>query len=78
VSPREWACPVEIRGFERRYADAVGGDSMQALCLATWLLRSRFKDFLSKGGRVLDAEDGSVWDPLGVMAIFGAPGGDAA
>lgn len=78
VSSREWACPVEIRGFERRYVDARGGASMQALCLATWLIRSRLEDFIAKGGRVLDVEDGSDWDARGVMAIFGPIAGGVA
>ena len=71
VSTGEWACPVEIRGFESRYPDISGGDSMQALCLATSLIRMRFEDFLSKGGRVLDTDDDSEWDRTAVMAIFG-------
>src|SRR5215472_6053857 len=62
VSSREWACPVEIRGFERRYPDVRGGDSMQALCLATHLLWRRFEAFLEDGGRVLDIDEGSEWD----------------
>ena len=51
---------------------------MQALCLATWLIRSRFEDFIAKGGRVLDPKDGSEWDVRGVMATFGPVGGAAA
>src|SRR5215510_465075 len=61
VASREWACPVEVRGFESRYPDIRGGDSMQALCLATSLIRVRFEDFFSKGGRVLDVNDESEW-----------------
>jgi Domain of unknown function (DUF6968) len=72
ISPREWACPVEIRGFEGRYPDIRGVDSMQALCLATALIRSRFEDFFSKGGTVLDVDDDSEWDLPSVMATFGA------
>lgn len=77
-SSRGWACPVEIRGFEPRYPDARGVDSMQALCLATWLIRSRFEDFIAKGGRVFDAQDGSEWGARGVMATFGPVSGGAA
>jgi len=71
VSSREWACPVEIRGFERRYLDPRGADSMQALCHAIYLLRARFEAFLEDGGRVLDVDHGSEWDVNGVMATFG-------
>jgi hypothetical protein len=72
VSPHEWACPVEVRGFESRYPDSRGSNSMQALCLATSLIRSRFEDFFSKGGTILDVDDNSEWDLPSVMATFGA------
>jgi hypothetical protein len=75
VTSGEWACPVEVRGFESRYPDIRGGDSMQALCLATSLIRSRFEDFFSAGGKVLDVETGSEWDLPSVMATFGATRG---
>jgi hypothetical protein len=45
---------------------------MQALCLATSLIRLRFEDFFSKGGRVLDVDDESEWDLPSVLATFGA------
>jgi hypothetical protein len=47
---------------------------MQALCLAASLIRSRFEDFFSKGGKVLDVETSSEWDVRSVMAIFGRVG----
>ena len=74
VKSGEWACPVEVRGFESRYPDIRGGNSMQALCLAASLIRSRFEDFFSKGGKVLDVETSSEWDVRSVMAIFGRVG----
>jgi hypothetical protein len=72
ISTREWACPVEIHGFEGRYADIRGVDSLQALCLATSLIRLRLEDVLSKGGRLLDVDDDSEWDLRAVRAAFGA------
>ena len=72
ISTREWACPVEIRGFESRYADIRGVDSLQALCLATSLIRLRLEDVLSKGGTLLDVDDDSEWDRRAVLAAFGA------
>lgn len=71
VSFREWACPVEIRGFEPRYPDIRGGDSVQALCLAITLVRLRIEDFIEKGGRVLDPDNGSEWDKRMLRAAFG-------
>jgi hypothetical protein len=72
VSDRDWACPVEIRGFESRYPDISGVGSMQALCLATGLIRMRIEDILSKGGAVLEIDDDSKWDLRAVRATFGA------
>ena len=72
VSAREWACPAEIRGLERRYPDIRGGDPMQALCLAIRLLRDRFEAFIEDGGRILDIDEGSEWSLDTVMATFGS------
>jgi hypothetical protein len=72
VSSVEWACPVEIRGFEPRYPDMRGVDSVQALCLALAAARARIEDFIDKGGRVLDVGDRSEWDRRALMAAFGA------
>ncbi len=58
-----WACPMELRGFESRYAEARGADSMQALCLAISFLRDRMEDFLEKGGKVLDPREGLEMKP---------------
>jgi hypothetical protein len=52
----EWACPVEIAGFESRYADIRGDDSLQALVLAISLAWLRIRDFVEKGGVVLDGQ----------------------
>jgi hypothetical protein len=71
-SPLIWRCPAEIRGFEGRYADLAGVDSMQALCLALALVRFRIEDFIDRGGKVLHTEDGSEWNRQALMAIFGA------
>ncbi len=51
-----WACPIEMAGFERRYPDIRGEDSMQALSLAISLAWLRVQDFVEKGGTVLDRE----------------------
>jgi len=51
-----WACPAELSGFEQRYPDMRGDDSLQALVLALSLLWRRLQDFVEKGGTVLDRE----------------------
>lgn len=56
----EWACPVEIAGFEPRYPDIRGGDSMQALALAVAFVWLRMRDFTERGGTVLDG-DGNAY-----------------
>jgi hypothetical protein len=66
-----WRCPSEIRGFEPRYADVAGVDSMQALCLAIALVRFRIEDFTDKGGTVL-APEGSKCDRRQLLVAFGA------
>lgn len=78
VSSDEWACPVEIVGFEPRHPDARGSTSLQALCLAVTLVRSRVEDFISKGGKVLDIDGRCEWDAKSLAAVFGAMGVNAA
>ena len=74
ISAHEWACPVELRGHEPRYADLRGVDSVQALCMAISLVRSRLEDFIDKGGKILHVEDGSEWDAAALAATFGRVG----
>jgi hypothetical protein len=71
VRDGEWACPVELRGFERRLPDAVGADSLQSLCLARSLLRDRLSTFMRSGGTVIDPVDGTVWDESRLKIILG-------
>ena len=69
--PLMWRCPSEIRGFEPRYPDFAGVDSMQALSLAMSALRARIEDFLDKGGKVLDLDSGSKWSRRPLLDTFG-------
>ncbi len=70
VADGEWACPIELNGFEPRHPDIRGADSMQSLCLAISLVRARLEDFLAKGGKVLHM-DGSECDPQELWATLG-------
>ena len=74
VSALEWACPAEIVGYEPRYPDVSGATSLQALCLAVGLVRSRVEDFMAKGGRVIDTEDDVECDAKDIAATFGVFG----
>ena len=71
ISTSEWACPVELKGFEARYPDIRGNDSMQALSLALSLVWRRLEDFLQKGGRVLDGEGGSAYTLDDLRTVLG-------
>jgi hypothetical protein len=70
-SQSRWRCPSEIRGFERRYPDFTGVDSMQALVLAISAVRARIEDFLDKGGKVLDVDSGTEWPRRALLDMFG-------
>lgn len=74
VSDAEWACPVELSGFEPRHPDMRGGSSMQALCLGISLIRRRVDDFLAKGGKIFHVQDGSECEGSSFRAIFGSIG----
>lgn len=67
---KQWACPVDS-GILGRHPDARGGESFHALCLAISLARALVEDFLERGGRLLDAEDGTEWPRDQIPAIFG-------
>jgi hypothetical protein len=71
ISTIEWACPVELNGFESRYPDIRGGGSIQTLSLALELVWRRLQDFLEKDGKVLDAEDGSVYTLEDLRTLLG-------
>jgi hypothetical protein len=71
VSAAEWACPAEIVRYEPRYPDVSGATSLQALCLAVGLVRSRVEDFMTKGGRVIVTEDDVTCDADDIAATFG-------
>jgi hypothetical protein len=70
----EWQCAISLDGVHDRLAPIRGEDSVQALCLALGLAANLLRDFVARGGRLLDAaesahpEDEADW-PL--EAYFG-------
>ena len=53
-----WACPVFLRGINRKPKNVCGADSLQALCLALHFVRTQLERLLRRGTRILmDAED---------------------
>ena len=76
--PEMWRCPVAVSPLYNKLADMAGGDSLQALCLATRLAFSLLHDFRSKGGRLLLTEDegGETEFPIDAY-LPQLPGGNA-
>jgi hypothetical protein len=70
-----WACAVAIEGLPRRFPDVHGNSSLQALCLAIWLIRKQAEEVIARGGRILDASDRSELSPEVLAAIFGGVDG---
>jgi len=48
--PETWACPVRIEPFLDGVRDAYGVDSLQALCMAVYLVRKLLDGFCAEGG----------------------------
>ena|SRR5688572_14805641 len=61
-------CPIEIDSLHSGKHPVIGGGSLQALLLGVRFLGSTLHNFVSRGGRVLDAEDGSSVE---LEALFG-------
>ena len=68
TSTGEWACPVKIRGLYNNLCDIHGQDSLQALCLATSLVRTLLNSFVEGGGRIMFPNSDYVYD---LNSIFG-------
>ncbi len=62
----ESKCPVEIDSFYSWKHAPIGGGTLDALLRGVQLLGMMLFEFVSRGGRVLDAEDGSDV-PLALM-----------
>ncbi len=69
--PENWACPVSIDPLHTHLRDIVGGDSFQALCLASRLALDLLRSFVEGGGRL--TFDGETDVPLDSYIPF-APG----
>jgi hypothetical protein len=51
-----WRTPVGLHGLDFGHPEICGEDSLQSLCLATQLVRSRIACLLEGGYRLLDNE----------------------
>jgi hypothetical protein len=50
--PDTWACPVSIDPLHTHLRDIAGGDSFQALCLASRMALDLLQSFVQRGGRL--------------------------
>ena len=55
ISLDEWRCEVRLDGLHDALHPMHGADSVQALCLALGLAGKLLRDFVARGGRLLDA-----------------------
>src|SRR5437016_2723987 len=53
-----WRTPVALHGLDGRLPDICGEDSLQSLCLAIKIVRSRLVAVVESGDRLVDAEGG--------------------
>jgi hypothetical protein len=68
----DWACPVALDGIDGRYVDIRGDTSLQALCLAIALVRTRLAHRLAAGEVLLYPGIGRErLDAAGLDALFG-------
>ena len=70
IAETEWACPLEIHGFEPRQVDIRGADALQALGLTMSFARKRMEHFLTMGGRIL-YPDGEPYTLESLQTLFG-------
>jgi hypothetical protein len=77
ASPRRRADGLWVSAFAideiHDAQEMAGEDSLQALCMATSMIRALLERFVAQGGRVLSPEDCSDFP---IHATFGLMGGD--
>jgi hypothetical protein len=69
----EWACPTLTYDFQEP-KPVYGEDSLQALCLGLYLIRSRLEGWLDLGGRLFAGEPPEEVNRSQLSAWFGALG----
>lgn len=72
LNDTEWACPAELQGVDGQYPDIKGVGSMQVLCMAIHLIKSRLGHLLDDGEDIRHVEDMNwKWDSRSLQATFG-------
>jgi hypothetical protein len=60
TDPEIWACPVRIDPLHTHVRDIAGGDSFQALCLASRMAIELLRGFVQRGGKLVHDDDEEV------------------
>jgi hypothetical protein len=74
-----WRCTVRLDGLHDRLIPMHGEDSVQALCLALGLAAALLRDYVARGGRLLDAaastdtDDEADWPLEAYFGWLGTP-----
>ncbi len=68
TDPETWSCPVTVDPLYTHLRDIAGGDSFQALCLASRTALELLDGFLQRGGRLLHDDGHDV--PLHAYALL--------
>jgi hypothetical protein len=73
VSDDEWKCPVQMDSVDGRYADISGCDSLQSICLALALVRTRLSHLLEDGETLFFPEGKIPYTKRSLNIDFGVP-----
>lgn len=66
-----WACPAELTGVDPQYPDIHGVSSMQAICLAIRLIKTRLGHLLDDNETIYDIDDRTEkWDRARLDVVF--------
>ena len=66
-----WACPAELSGVDSQYPDIHGVSSMQAICLAICLIKTRLGHLLDDNEVIYDFDDRTErWDRDRLNVVF--------
>ena len=66
-----WACPAKLDGVDPQYPDICGISSMQAICLAIRLIKTRLGHLLDDNETIYDVDDRTEkWDRVRLKVVF--------
>lgn len=72
IDEYSWACPAELLGVDSQYPDLQGEGSMQALCLAIQLIKTRLGHMLEDNETLCDINNKEdKWSEKQLQIMFG-------